>query len=233
MDKFWKLTSIVSSIGFLIMIILWVLDVWSFSVVSGDTFISIIVTLLAIAVAIVIGFQISNALELKRKIETLDIKIIKLDLLEFNINKTLAELASDNMILYATKQFENNEFLLACDNYYDVVNNRLQYANNSETYMRLMRDLTDLAGRISIYISEAKFLHFEEYKDWERNREISMTNMLNSSNYHLIKPYFEIIDNAIVFIAKMDKVNDNRPALLAHLAKLDKVYTILEMSANE
>lgn len=233
MDKFWKLTSIVSSIGFLIMIILWVLDVWSFSVVSGDTFISIIVTLLAIAVAIVIGFQISNALELKRKIETLDIKIIKLDLLEFNINKTLAELVSDNMILYATKQFENNEFLLACDNYYDVVNNRLQYANNSETYMRLMRDLTDLAGRISIYISEAKFLHFEEYKDWERNREISMTNMLNSSNYHLIKPYFEIIDNAIVFIAKMDKVNDNRPALLAHLAKLDKVYTILEMSANE
>ena len=54
------------------MLVLWCCNVGGFTVVSLDSFVGIIVALLAIVVTIVLGWQIYNAIELKRKIEELD-----------------------------------------------------------------------------------------------------------------------------------------------------------------
>lgn len=55
-----------------VMIILWCCNVGGFSVVSLDSFVGVIVALLAIIVAIVIGWQIINALEIKSKLAEID-----------------------------------------------------------------------------------------------------------------------------------------------------------------
>lgn len=52
-------------------IVLWCCNVGGFSVVSLDSFVGVIVALLAIVVTLVLGWQIYNSIELKAKIEEL------------------------------------------------------------------------------------------------------------------------------------------------------------------
>lgn len=56
----------------LTMLILWACNVGGFSVVSLDSFVGVIVGLLAIIVTVAIGWQIFNIIEMNRKIEQLD-----------------------------------------------------------------------------------------------------------------------------------------------------------------
>lgn len=74
-NKKWSLAHICAYVSFAISVttlVLWCCNVGGFTVVSLDSFVGIIVALLAIVVTIVLGWQIYNAIELKRKIEELD-----------------------------------------------------------------------------------------------------------------------------------------------------------------
>lgn len=55
------------------MLVLWCCNVGGFNVVSLDTFVGVIVTLLTIAVTLAIAWQIFNSVELKNKIEELNV----------------------------------------------------------------------------------------------------------------------------------------------------------------
>lgn len=54
-----------------VMMVLWCCDVGGFTVVGLDSFVGVIVALLAIVVTVAIAWQIYNALELKQKVEEL------------------------------------------------------------------------------------------------------------------------------------------------------------------
>lgn len=60
------------------MVVLWCCNVGGFTVVSLDSFVGIMVALLGIVVTLVLGWQIFNSIELKTKIEELN--IVKEDL---------------------------------------------------------------------------------------------------------------------------------------------------------
>lgn len=56
----------------LVMFVLWASNVGGFSVVSLDSFVGVIVGLLALLVTFAVGWQIYNVIEMNRKIEQLD-----------------------------------------------------------------------------------------------------------------------------------------------------------------
>ena len=59
----------------IIMIVLWACNVGGFAVVTLDSFVGVIVALLAIVVTFAIGWQIYNAMEINKKIEQLNKEI--------------------------------------------------------------------------------------------------------------------------------------------------------------
>lgn len=85
--------SIIAIILWTIMIVMWCCRAGGFSVVNLDTFVGVIVALLAIIVTIAIGWQIYNAIELKNK-------FAKLDELEDNLKRQQSKLENfaDDMI---------------------------------------------------------------------------------------------------------------------------------------
>ena len=54
------------------LVVLWCCNVGGFTVVSLDSFVGVIVALLAIVVTLAVGWQIYNSIEIKRKIEELN-----------------------------------------------------------------------------------------------------------------------------------------------------------------
>lgn len=64
--------SVVALILVAIMFVLWCCNAGGFSAVSLDTFVGVIVTLLAIIVTIAIGWQIYNAMDLKEKLNKIE-----------------------------------------------------------------------------------------------------------------------------------------------------------------
>ena len=99
--------SVVSLIGVLSVWGLWLCESMKFSVVSLDSFVGVIVALLAIIVTIVVGFQIVNSIEVKEEIRQLkerqeiilenEQKFIKL------ANNSQAGNSSNTAHLYAAK----------------------------------------------------------------------------------------------------------------------------------
>lgn len=64
--------SITAIVSVVTLILLWVCNVWKLSVIGIETFIGVIVALLAIIVTFVVGWQIYNTIEIKNKLSELD-----------------------------------------------------------------------------------------------------------------------------------------------------------------
>ena len=92
MNKGFVVVTIVAFVLCLIEFVLWICNVFSFSVIDTGTFISVLVTILAIIVTIVIGWQVFNIIEFKDKQEKFEIK--QKELQDQN-QKSLKELQED------------------------------------------------------------------------------------------------------------------------------------------
>ncbi|MBR4497120.1 MAG: hypothetical protein IKP08_00400 [Bacteroidales bacterium] len=86
MNKGFVVLMIVAIVLFLVEIALWIFNVISFSVIDAGTFISVSVAILAIIVTIVIGWQVVNILDFKKKQEELEFQQKKI-----NINQNLQD----------------------------------------------------------------------------------------------------------------------------------------------
>lgn len=75
-NKKWSLAHICAYVSLALsitMLVLWCCNVGGFTVVSLDSFVGVIVALLAIVVTLAIAWQIYNSIELKNKIEELNV----------------------------------------------------------------------------------------------------------------------------------------------------------------
>lgn len=77
-----------------ILSLLWICNVFEMSVVSLDTFVGVIVALLAIIVTFAIGWQIYNAMEINRRIDQFDDKLRKFQELKTQIDKQQKKIES-------------------------------------------------------------------------------------------------------------------------------------------
>lgn len=95
------------------MLVLWCCNVGGFTVVSLDSFVGVIVGLLAIVVTLAIGWQIYNSIEIKSKIEELDMLKEKLQIQEQESKtqgKTLNHLIFTSL---ADIEINNKNYVLA------------------------------------------------------------------------------------------------------------------------
>ena len=91
----------------LTMLVLWCCNVGGFEVVSLDSFVGVIVTLLAIIVAVAIGYQIYNGIGLNAKLEELD--VIKEKLIAQEKNITQKDCKSRHLISVSLAEIEFNK----------------------------------------------------------------------------------------------------------------------------
>lgn len=83
-DKITLIIALVSLIGVISLGTIWMCRDWELCVIGIDTFVGIIVAVLALLFTVVIGYQIINTIEVNRKISDI---ILRQDRIESNYNK--------------------------------------------------------------------------------------------------------------------------------------------------
>lgn len=116
------LFSLIALVGVVTVWGLWICNTLRLSVVSLDSFIGVMITLLGILVTFAIGWQIINALEIKAKLK--EIEIIKM-----NLSKQQEDFV----------EFSNN---IKCENLLTVAEIRFDAKGYSETFMYALEALS-------------------------------------------------------------------------------------------
>lgn len=172
------------------MFVLWCCNVGGFTVVSLDSFVGVIVALLAIVVTISIGWQIYNTIEIKNRIE-------KLDELEEKYNKQdnkMQQIQNRSLhLIYASMgefSLETNQFLSAFHYYMKS----LASSMSLETPSNIDRLLESMANTTAQIKNGAIWKYMDGIKD--SNNKICL-----SKHYDVIKIRYEEIYND--FISKV------------------------------
>lgn len=166
------------------MLVLWCCNVGGFSVVSLDSFVGIIVALLAIVVTLAIGWQIYNSIEIKEKIRKLDDLEMKYSAHDKKMNQIQyrsLHLIRANMGDFA---YSNNKFLLAF----------LYYIQSLESSMSLDTpiNIDKLLGNMDLAIDKTKNGAVCEFID---EIQKSDSKIRACKNYPVIKQRYEKIYN--------------------------------------
>ncbi|MBQ6275353.1 MAG: hypothetical protein IJK62_01445 [Bacteroidales bacterium] len=176
------------------MIVLWCCNAGGFKVVSLDSFVGVIVALLAIVVTLVLGWQIYNSIEIKDKLKKVDDieskakeqdkeirqnlnwsqHLIFIGLAEIEINK-------QNYTLAFSYLMESLEYSLSSDN----IKNHKQLLSKMEIIIESIKENTPCAYMKKINNSDTKIKASQLYKN--------------------IKPRYEKIYNDFISKVKDDK----------------------------
>ena len=166
------------------LLVLWCCNVGGFTVVSLDSFVGVIVALLAIIVAFVVGWQIYNSIEIKGKIEELSALKEIINVQEKNIKQETGK--SQHLISYilGNEAYKEKRYLDA----FRFLMSSLRYSMQLDSPLNvesLLKGLEQINKNIS------KENDFEPSK----TEDISTYNndIKISSGYNLIKDRYEEI----------------------------------------
>lgn len=198
--KKWSLAHICAYISLAIsitLLVLWCCNVGGFTVVSLDSFVGVIVALLAIVVTLTVGWQIYNSIELKQKIAELEVLKDILQRQEKTIEQQTCK--SNHLISFilgyeATKE---NSYLEA----FRYLMSSLRYTMQLDEPLNV-KHLFQSLEKIVINIKEGTIYEHERLKDVRDYHD----SIQASSNYSLIRYQYEQIYKT--FIAKV-KENNN------------------------
>lgn len=177
----------------IIILILWCCNVGGFEVVNLDSFVAVIVSLLAIIVTIVLGWQIYNTIELKEKIKDLDLLKQKLD--EQQIKMDMLNHKSRHMtgLTWGKSSLEKGQYAAAFYYYIFALRSSLSLTNpvNVDNIRSEMKRAADK-------INKGDYLVEHQYDDViNEDKELKVL-----PNYTFIKDWYEPLFKAFV-----DKVN--------------------------
>ena len=195
-NKKWRLAHLCAYVSLAIsvtILILWCCNVGGFTVVSLDSFVGIIVALLAVVVTLAIAWQIYNSIEIKDKIK-------KLDDLEENYkeqNKKMRQIHYNSLhLIYGSMgdfASETNQYLLAFHYYLKSLNSSLliEKPSNIDIILDRMEHTTNQIQNGSV---------------WEFLDEIKECNekIISSKNYYIIKRRYEEIYNSFILKVKQN-----------------------------
>ena len=197
-NKKWSLAHICAYVSLAIsitMLVLWCCNVGGFTVVSLDSFVGVIVALLAIVVTLAIGWQIFNSIEIRKRIEKLDALEEKFREHDKKMNQLYFwshHLISANMGDFA---FNNNQFLLAFLYYMKSLESSLSLKTplNLDKILEYLSCITDQIknGDVCDYLGSIQ----------ESDKAIRA-----SKNYIIINRRYEKIYNA--FISKIKEAKE-------------------------
>lgn len=149
---------------FITLLVLWCCNVGGFTVVSLDSFVGVIVALLAIVVTIAIGWQIFNVVDINDKIKKLYILEEKFNKQEKTINQQTKETKHLIMLIYgieANKEGHSIEafrYLMASL----VCSMLLDKPINAENILNKMKSITNQIKNESVY-NHSRIKEIQEY----------------------------------------------------------------------
>lgn len=198
--KKWSLAHICAYLSLAIsvtLLVLWCCDVGGFTVVSLDSFVGVIVALLAIIVTLAIGWQIYNSIELNeriKKLNTLEERLIRQD-------KTLKQQnnKSNHLIsfIYGVEAKREKEYIEAF-RYYMASLRCSMLLDKPINVDHLLNDLE----KVTADIKDGTMCEFErlnEIKEYD-------VAIRKSYSYDIIKSRYERICN--VFYTKVKEVDN-------------------------
>lgn len=123
--------SVVALILVAIMFVLWCCNAGGFSAVSLDTFVGVIVALLAIIVTLVLGWQIFNIFELRQKMEEMNELKSQFNEQSKKIEKLSLRSEHAMYLTWGDKEFDKQNYWLAT--YYYIISLKHALAMSSTT----------------------------------------------------------------------------------------------------
>lgn len=178
------------------MIVLWCCNAGGFKVVSLDSFVGVIVALLAIAVTLVLGWQIYNALELKTKIEELN--IVKEDLNRQEKESKEENKRMNHLITVSLANIEINNKNYGLVFLYSIAS--LESAMSLDTPI----NIESVLARMELSVSQLK-QGFILRSDDMKNIYFYDKNIRTKKLYDMIKTQYENIYNDFISKVKYDK----------------------------
>lgn len=220
MKKFTFFLSIIAIILSIITIVLFFYKVSPNSIVDSDTFISTIVGVLSLAITLLIGYQIYNAIELNDRMKVIkkdvDNKLGELNTIKNNIEELKNEFRQGGYILqarlFAGKSLEqHNAFLRmlsAIRAALDVDNRQEGYGwmiDELKEYMLMINNTYPFSG------SSNEIPHkIQEYKNYFKKDDKAIRN---HDNYFFIRDRYEVLmkefDKRLNYIAQSIAVSEN------------------------
>ena len=197
--KKWSLAHICAYISLAIsitLLVIWCCNVGGFTVVSLDSFVGIIVALLAIIVTLAVGWQIYNSIEIKTKIE--ELKRLKEDILDQEAKIEQLRLASQHAVglIWGDNCLDSGFFMPAFRHYITALDSAMQLSRpvNVEKILYCMENAVEGIGT-------------NDGIEQRRHKEIMEADRLIrlSGNYNFIRNRYEKIFNDFVSKIKVDE----------------------------
>ena len=192
--NFAHLCAYLSLVISIIILILWCCNAGGFTVVSLDSFVGVIVALLAIIVTFIVGWQIYNGIELKAKIEELCVLKEKLEIQEKESAKNAKQLSHLIFGGMADNEISNGNYTLA----FLYLMRSLGYSMSLDVPENIDVLFDRLSQSIDQIQKDTICSNMEKIHDLDKKIRLS-------KNYSLIKEQYEKIYNG--FIDKV-KVNE-------------------------
>ena len=188
--------SITAIVSVVTLILLWVCNVWKLSVIGLETFIGVIVALLAIIVTFVVGWQIYNTIEIRNKLSELDRLEGEIEKQKLLIENSVYQSRHLIAFTWATSHYEKGNLAEAFGYALQSLpyTMRLNHPINIDTLMDI---IVDSANKLLVNTIVEKDFYNEMILD---DREIR-----NLSGYVYIKEEYE---EAFNMYLKKIKIND-------------------------
>lgn len=197
--KKWSLAHICAYLSLAIsvtLLVLWSCNVGGFTVVNLDSFVGVIVALLAIIVAFVVGWQIYNSIEIKDKIEGLSTLEVRIKEQEKALKQELLKSEHRLSTIYGIEARKDECYIDAFRYIIISINASMQL----EMPMNIERCLTDLEKTCDL-ITNGDTYSPNLYKEICKYND----SIRSLSNYSFIQKRYEKIYNDFISRIKVDE----------------------------
>lgn len=188
--------SITAIVSVVTLILLWVCNVWQLSVIGIETFIGVIVALLAIIVTFVVGWQIYNTIEIRNKLSELDRLEGEIEKQKLLIENSVYQLRHLIAFTWAINHHEKGNYAEA-----------FGYALQSLPYTMRLNNPINIDTLMDIIVDSAKnvLVNTIVEKDFYSEMTLDDSEIRALSGYVYIKEEYEEAFNKYI---KKIKIND-------------------------
>ena len=181
------------------LVVLWCCNVGGFTVVSLDSFVGVIVALLAIVVTLAVGWQIYNSIEIKSKIEELSSLKEKINIKERTIKQQTRKSQHLTSLIFGFEVYKKKKYIEAF-RYYMASLRCSMLLDKPINVEHLLNDLETVTSNIeesTICVIE----RLNEIKEYDKA-------IRKSYSYDIIKSRYERIYND--FCSKVKEGNNGK-----------------------
>lgn len=198
--KKWSLAHVCAFLSLAIsitLLVLWCCNVGGFTVVSLDSFVGVIVALLAIIVTLAVGWQIYNSIEIKNKIKELSSLEERIKEQEKKFGLELIKSEQRVAYIFGFSAMKDEDYINAFR--YNII--ALAHAMKLEKPNKIIGSLEGLEKMCEKIAGDSTYPSNLYKEIYSRNDSIK-----KSINYGFIKERYEKIFNS--FISKVKEINE-------------------------